>query len=68
MFRKIKKIFKNIKYSFSKECCYDEMKERGYAAEGKCGGLMGGDKWTEYLSYSCVGCPYLDMNYERCKR
>lgn len=34
-----------VKYRMSRERCYDEMEEKGYAAR-RCCGLMGGDSWS----------------------
>ncbi len=46
---------------FSKEYCFDRMIKAGNVTKNKrCGGLMGGDKHTNYLNYSCVDCKYLD--------
>ena len=50
----ISKLSKHMGYS----SCYDDMETRGIAVFGMCGGQMGGDANTEYLSYSCIGCPY----------
>lgn len=47
-----------IRYQMSKEACYDVMEERGIASFGMCNGVVGGDRYTEYLSYQCVDCPY----------
>lgn len=38
--------------------CYNQMESEGRASFGICGGVAGGDKSTEYLSYSCIDCPY----------
>ena len=54
----IKNKITKILYSWSKQECYDEMEKRGYAVFGMCGGQVGGDYYTEYLSYECVDCPY----------
>lgn len=40
------------------ERCYCQMEKNGAATLGVCSGMMGGDKETEYLSYSCIDCPY----------
>lgn len=32
--------------------------------DGKCYGLVGGDKLTNYLQYSCTGCPNLKLQEE----
>jgi hypothetical protein len=37
--------------------CYEEHKTK----DGKCYGLTGGDKNTNFLNYGCVGCIYLTM-------
>jgi len=42
---------------FSKDKCFREHKGK----DGKCHGLYGGDRFTDYLSYSCIGCKYLDL-------
>ena len=39
--------------------CYKRMKDEGIAAHSCCCGSFGGDKHTNYLSYSCMRCPYL---------
>lgn len=49
---------KRIKYVLSRDACYEDMRKRGYAFFQCCGGRVGGDKYTEYLSYDCVDCPY----------
>lgn len=41
------------------EFCYKEKERDGYAVFGMCGGVTGGDYYTDYLSYSCIECPYL---------
>lgn len=38
------------------------MESRGHAVFGMCSGQMGGDYETEYLSYSCMDCPYFDIS------
>lgn len=39
--------------------CYTEMENEGYACMECCCGVVGGTSATEYLSESCLGCPYL---------
>ena len=46
------------KYWLSRECCYDEMEKRGYASQGKCCGLVGGDNWSDNTMYMCIDCPH----------
>lgn len=41
----------------SKDKCY---KQHGNG-NGTCDGAVGGDRFTNYLSYSCVDCPYLKL-------
>ena len=38
--------------------CYSEMETQGIAVFEMCGGVVGGDKGTEYLDYKCIDCPY----------
>lgn len=38
--------------------CYAEMESRGVSVFGSCYGQMGGGYETNYLSYSCIDCPY----------
>ena len=47
--------------------CYAERESEGVAVFGMCGGLLGGDKDTEYLSYDCIDCPYY-VHYERIEK
>ena len=58
MFERTKELIEKIKYRMSKEACYDEMEGRGIAVFGICNGVTGGDRFTDYLNYSCVDCPY----------
>ena len=41
------------------------MEYEGHAAMGCCGGIVGGTKATEYLSESCIDCPYFVMPERR---
>ena len=43
-------------YDYGK--CYSEMVKRGIAANGVCGGLVGGTKNTGYLQEMCINCPF----------
>lgn len=58
MLEKIRKWIKQMKYNWSKQSCYDSMERRGIAVFGMCSGVVGGDRNTGYLAYSCVDCPY----------
>lgn len=40
--------------------CYEDMENRCEAISGTCWGQSGGDKYTDYLSYSCIDCPYFN--------
>ena len=55
---KIKAFIAKVKYWWSKESCYDEMERRGIAAMGCCSGVVGGDQYSGYLSYTCIDCPH----------
>ena len=46
-------------YHMTKKC-YLEHQD----IDGKCYGLVGGDKSTNYLQYSCIGCPNLKLQEE----
>lgn len=59
---------KRIKYVLSRDAWYEVMHKRGYAFFKCCGGRVGGDKYTEYLSYDCVDCPYLEIDYTQKKK
>lgn len=52
------KFIKKLRYRFSRECCYEQMKKSGYAFLNCCGGVAGGDRRTCYLSYDCIDCPH----------
>ena len=54
----IKKFIKWLKYFLSHKWCYDTMEERGIAIAGYCNGVAGGSKEINYLSESCMDCPY----------
>ena len=61
MAEKIKQWFTKLRYNWSHERCYTNMEYAGHAAMGCCGGLVGlvgGDKSTSYLQYTCIGCPH----------
>lgn len=64
LINKIRKFFRKIKYSFSKDACYDLMLEQGIAKDSICNGINGGDKYTNYLHYDCIDCPYFRMMEE----
>ena len=61
MKKRIKQFISDIKYWFSYERCYSDMESQGVAAFGCCHGTVGGNATTEYLSESCIRCPYLVM-------
>ena len=58
MIKRIKEWLKQIRYNRSLESCYNDMENRGIAVFGMCGGVVGGDHSTEYLSIECINCPY----------
>lgn len=58
MLEKIRKWIKRMIYKSSKQYCYDMRESEGIAVFGNCCGVVGGDRSTGYLAYSCVDCPY----------
>jgi hypothetical protein len=52
------RISTKIKKYFAHEACYKKREKEGTAALGSCSGIWGGDYYTEYLAYSCVGCSH----------
>ena len=57
-----KKLIIRLKRYFSHESCYTKREQEGTATMGCCSGLWGGDYYTNYLQYSCVGCwHYVDV-------
>lgn len=38
--------------------CYANMEKEGYAAMNCCRGKVGGTSSTDYLSETCISCPY----------
>ena len=65
MWKKVKRFFNCVMELFSADTCYSEMEKEGYAAMGCCGGMVGGDRNTGFLSYSCIDCPHLVLINER---
>ena len=61
MFETLKDFVKSFSKFWSKDTCYMEMEKQGIAKNQKCCGLVGGDRYTDYLSYTCVDCPYLEL-------
>lgn len=55
---KVKKTMWKIQYKLSHERCYDEMEADGIASYGRCCGMVGGDRTTDYTAEFCLGCPY----------
>ena len=42
--------------------CYDMMEKQGNVTMECCGGAVGGGNVTNYLSESCIDCPYFVLN------
>lgn len=57
---KIIEWFKNHIFNFYSSC-YNNMEDRGIAVMGCCSGTVGGTSATEYLSETCINCPYFVM-------
>ena len=58
LIKKIKQLMRKIQYELSHERCYEEMEEDGIASNGKCCGMVGGDRTTDYTAEFCLDCPY----------
>lgn len=56
---KIKAFFIMRSARFRHDMCYDDMESKGFAAFKCCGGLAGGDYYSDGLNYDCISCPYL---------
>ena len=48
--------------------CYSDMEWAGYASMNCCGGKCGGTKSTDYLSETCISCPYLVLGYDQIRK
>ena len=48
-------------FSNDHDSCCNQQETEGRAVFGCCSGLAGGSKMTEYLSESCIDCPYFVM-------
>jgi hypothetical protein len=54
-------ISRKILKLFLKDGCFETMIKEGNLTENnRCGGICGGDKHTNYLSYACVDCKNFD--------
>ncbi len=58
----LKRIIGKIK-QWKRKLYYSCYKNIEGAKNGKCPGLTGGTKATEYLSEMCIGCPYLCLDW-----
>lgn len=55
------KILNKLLYRFTKKYCFEQTIKDGNVTENKkCGGRVGGDKLTDFLSYDCIDCKYFD--------
>ena len=59
--RKINLRYRKRFLSMARESCYHYQVVEGNANNGTCGGVMGGDRYTDGLNYYCVSCPYLNL-------
>lgn len=57
LLEKIGKWLRNLIFT-NYDCCYTDMEYQGIASMGGCCGVVGGTSATEYLSETCIGCPY----------
>lgn len=58
LLKKIGKWIRNL-ISMDYDSCYTDMEYKGIASMNCCCGVVGGTSATEYLSETCVSCPYL---------
>lgn len=58
-----KKLINRVKYLFSKERCFNHMKEIGNVDVDGCLGKAGGDHNTDYLDPKCIECQFLNSHY-----
>lgn len=56
------KTIDRIRYSVSRDKCYDLMYEQDVATKLGCPGINGGDKSTGYMKDRCVKCQHLVEN------
>lgn len=47
------------------EKCYSKREQKGEAAFGRCGGVVGGTRATGFLSEKCVSCPHFNFPIDR---
>lgn len=60
------KILNKLLYRFSNDYCFDRMIEDGNVTKNKrCGGKVGGDETTGFLSCNCYDCKYFDNDLLR---
>ena len=61
---RLKSLFRNFSKERSfkrKESCFERMtKDGNITVNKKCGGRVGGDNRTDFLSYDCMDCVYFD--------
>lgn len=48
--------------------CYSDMECEGHASMNSCSGKCGGTKATNYLSETCISCPYLVLGYDQIRK
>ena len=58
MFKLINRLVGWFKYHFSHEWCYDSMEMAGIASMGRCCGVAGGNRESNYLAEMCMDCPH----------
>lgn len=64
MIKKIAKWIRDFIFNYY-DNCYTDMEYEGHASMGCCGGVVGGTSATNYLSETCVSCPYLVLGCEK---
>lgn len=59
----LNKLINRVKYLFSKERCFNHMKDIGNVDVDGCLGKDGSDHNTYYLDPECLNCKYLNSHY-----
>jgi hypothetical protein len=59
VFKKLKQKIKKIKQTFSNDKCYNDKVKEGLFESGiQCKGMVGGDRYSAYMCYSCIDCKH----------
>lgn len=53
---------KELRKQYYDECYHNLVGNKKKMINNKCYGINGGDKYTNYLHYACIECPYFEKN------